>query len=106
MARTVISLSARAATLGAFASLAVQALWAVFCLAVAPALPPDNWLVSALGILMAGVVMSTLALIGTALALLAVSGPSRSGWAVAALILNALVSSHHHPAAGARRPTH
>lgn len=91
MARTVIALSGRVATIGAFASLATQAFWAVFCFAVAQTLPTDNWVVGALGLLLAGVVMSFLALIGTALALLAVSGPGRHGWAVVALILNALV---------------
>ena len=40
---------------------------------------------------MAAVGMAPLALFGTVLAVLAVSGPHRSGWAVAALILNALV---------------
>jgi hypothetical protein len=91
MARTIIHVSARTATIGSFLCLAVQALWAASCLLIAQAQPPENWLVGALGFLLAGVVMSTLSLVGTALAMLAVSRPHWTGWAVAALVLNGLV---------------
>jgi hypothetical protein len=91
MARTVLPLTPRVATLASFASLAIQALWVTFCVAVAPVMPSGNWLVGGLGLMLAGVVLSTLALIGAALALLVVTGPTRNGWAVLAFALNALV---------------
>jgi hypothetical protein len=40
---------------------------------------------------MAGMALATFALIGTAFALLVVSGPRPNGWAVLAFILNAVV---------------
>jgi hypothetical protein len=91
MARTVLPLTPRIATLGAFASLAVQALWVTVCIGIAQIMPSGNWLVGGLGLMMAGVVLSTLALIGTGLALMVVTGPGRNAWAVLAFLLNALV---------------
>jgi hypothetical protein len=87
----IIHLRRDVATAGSFACLAAQALWALVCYLVAQAAPPDNWLAGFLGLLAAGLVMGLLALVGSGLALLAVSGRRRTAWAVVALVLNLLV---------------